>query len=87
MNNREKLKNKVPAKVFKEKEKVVKVIEGKGGKGEFLAILYENGELSLLDTSLKYIGSYFYFNISNIVDICCNEEYQFIAILTEDNTV
>ena len=50
----------------------MKTIEGKGGKADFLAILYENGEISFMDNSLKYIGSYFYFNVSNIADIICN---------------
>ena len=85
--NRLKLKKHSKTTKKQEKTKVFKVIDGKGGRGDFIALLLEHGEICFLDTDLKYIGSYHYLKIHSVVDILCNDAYQYVSILTSDNTL
>ena len=87
MKNRTKLRNKSRQQIKKERVKVFKTINGKGGRGDFIALLLEHGEICLIDSELKYIGSYHYLKIHNILDIVCNESHQFMAILADDNSL
>jgi hypothetical protein len=87
LKNRLKMRSKGSRPEKKEKMRVFKIIEGKGGKGDFLALLLEHGEICLLDPELKYIGSYHYLKVHNVVDVVCNDSYQFIAILCDDNSL
>lgn len=73
MKNRMKLKGRSSQHlVHKERNKVYKVVEGKGGKGDFVCLILEQGELCFIGSSLNYIGSYHSLKINNIVDITCN---------------
>lgn len=88
MKNRLKLKGKSSNQLHhRDKNKVVKVIEGKGAKGDFICLILEQGELCFLGPSLNYIGSYHSLKVNNIVDIVCNDSYQFISILFDDNAI
>ncbi len=40
-----------------------------------------------MDPKLSYLGSYYCLKVTSIIDITCNENYQFICILYDDNTL
>ena len=102
-NEEKKFSNNNPAKVLKsrlklkqrhrqhvamtEKARVLKVFEGQGGKGDFICIVYDHGELFLFNSKLEYVGSYYFMKVNTIVGVTTNENHQFIALYLEDNTI
>lgn len=70
-----------------ERSQVHKVLFGRGGHGDFMAMLLENGEICMFDNDLQYVGSYHFLNVKSIIEIVCNESYQFIGVLCDNNSM
>ena len=60
---------------------------GCGGEGDFVALVLERGEIMLLSSLLEYIGSYHYLKVSSILQIVCNKNTQFLALLLDNNNI
>ena len=72
LKSRLKLKQRQKQHIMNQKVKVLKIFEGQGGKGDFICIVYEHGELFLFNNLLEYVGSYYFMEVNTIVNIAIN---------------